>query len=267
LIVDDDSNSRELLSSLFSAHGIAVDSCDDSAKVPSLLINASQAGRAYSLVLLDLMMPGLDGMTLARELRRMPVFDSLRLVACSASNDELVANDVAKHFSFVTRKPLSQEAVRKILDEACVRLDTDPVNVLAGARVLVIDDNTINRVMVMRMLQKRKVEVMEAENGEIGCQLAETGRYDAVLMDQSMPVLDGIEATRRLRLNPITQDLPIIGFSADTSDRSDRVMLDAGVSALLHKPVQIEELVNVLRTLICKYKETKDASDVQGKQK
>jgi two-component system, cell cycle response regulator DivK len=118
------------------------------------------------------------------------------------------------------------------------------------SRVLLVEDNEMNRDMLSRRLRKKGFEVDMALDGAQGVEMARSGAYDIVLMDMSLPVIDGWEATRQLRAAPETQTIPIIALTAHAmSGDRDRAM-DAGCSDYDTKTVEIDRLLLKMNTLL-----------------
>lgn len=117
-------------------------------------------------------------------------------------------------------------------------------------RVLLVEDNEMNRDMLSRRLRKKGFEVDMAIDGAEGVDMARRGGYDIVLMDMSLPVIDGWEATRQLRAVPETRDVPVIALTAHAmaGDR-DRAM-EAGCSDYDTKPVEIDRLLLKMHALL-----------------
>jgi len=117
-------------------------------------------------------------------------------------------------------------------------------------RVLLVEDNEMNRDMLSRRLRKKGFEVDMALDGAQGVEMAQNGSYDIVLMDMSLPVIDGWEATRQLRAVPRTHDVPIIALTAHAmSGDRDRAM-DAGCSDYDTKPVEMDRLLLKMNALL-----------------
>jgi CheY-like chemotaxis protein len=126
---------------------------------------------------------------------------------------------------------------------------------LAGRRVLVVEDIPENAEIVMDLLELEDVETEHAENGEIALNLfreSEERYYDAVLMDLRMPVMDGLEATRKIRALPRedAKRVPILALTANTFDSDIRAALDAGMNAHLAKPADADLLYATLKKCI-----------------
>jgi CheY-like chemotaxis protein len=122
-------------------------------------------------------------------------------------------------------------------------------------KILYIEDNDDNVYMLkMRLELLGDFEVLAAENGEKGCELAATEQPDIVLMDLEMPVVDGWEATRRLRDNPQTRDIPIIALSAHALAGEREKALAAGCNEFDTKPIEFDRLVETLRRVLASRK-------------
>ncbi|MCY4746005.1 ATP-binding protein [Pelomonas sp. UHG3] len=119
---------------------------------------------------------------------------------------------------------------------------------LAGQRLLVAEDNPVNRLIIAALLQRLGAEVVEAEDGEQAVQLAreQAGRLDGVLMDLHMPKVDGLKATALLRSDPATATLPIHAFTAAVLDQERQAALAAGMNGFITKPVAEDEVIRVL---------------------
>ena len=116
--------------------------------------------------------------------------------------------------------------------------------------VLVVEDFEDNRFMMRRLLEMSGYRVVEAENGEQAIERALTERPDLILMDLSLPVLDGLAATRGIRLQPHSQGVPIVAVSAhDTADFHAEA-LAAGCNEYVTKPIDFDELENLLARLL-----------------
>ena len=128
------------------------------------------------------------------------------------------------------------------------RIPVPPRYPLAGQRLLVAEDNPVNRLIITALLQRLGAEVVEAEDGEQAVTIAraQAQRLDAVLMDLHMPKIDGLKATALLRADPTTAHLPVHAFSAAVLDQERQAALDAGMNGFIAKPVAEAEVIRVL---------------------
>jgi CheY-like chemotaxis protein len=117
-------------------------------------------------------------------------------------------------------------------------------------RLLYVEDNEMNRDMLSRRLQRRGFEVLIAADGERGVAIAAAERPDLILMDMSLPVLDGWEATRRLKAAPATRRIPIIGLTAHAMATDRDKCLAAGCDDYDTKPVELGRLLEKIERLL-----------------
>ncbi len=117
-------------------------------------------------------------------------------------------------------------------------------------RILLVEDNEMNRDMLSRRLSRRGFDVLIAENGKTGVELAASEKPDLILMDMSLPVMDGWEATRQIKANPLTCGIPVIALTAHAMARDRDMALDAGCDDYDSKPVDLSQLVRKIEQLL-----------------
>ena len=117
-------------------------------------------------------------------------------------------------------------------------------------RILLVEDNEMNRDMLSRRLQRKGFDTLIAVDGEQGIAMARSERPDLVLMDMSLPVIDGWEATRRLKADPDTESIPIIALTAHAMADDRQCALDAGCDDYDTKPVEFARLLGKIRTIL-----------------
>ncbi len=120
------------------------------------------------------------------------------------------------------------------------------------AKILLVEDNEMNRDMLSRRLERRGYEVVIALDGESGVEMAQTHVPDLVLMDMSLPVLDGWEATRRLKVDPTTKHIPIIALTAHAMSGDREKALEAGCDDYDTKPVELARLLGKIEALLAR---------------
>ena len=263
LAVDDHPASRELLQALLHALGIQADTAADGEAALAALARADAADRPYQLLLLDWRMPGMDGIECLARLagggRRHAPPTVLMVTAFSRDQAEGQLNERQLRVAALLPKPVTPSA----LLDACVAVlgrratglprseqqqQTLQAHLasLAGARVLLVEDNPINQELACDLLRRAKVEVDIAANGREALAALDRGRYDAVLMDCQMPVMDGYEATRALRLRPALKNLPVIAMTANAMAGDREKVLAAGMNDHLTKPIRVAEMYATL---------------------
>ena len=118
------------------------------------------------------------------------------------------------------------------------------------ARILLVEDNEMNRDMLSRRLERKGYEVALAIDGRQGVDMAKTLEYDLVLMDMSLPEIDGWEATRELRSDPATKSLPIIALTAHAMSGDREKALEAGCDDYDTKPIELSRLLGKMEALL-----------------
>ena len=119
-----------------------------------------------------------------------------------------------------------------------------------GKKILVVEDNPDNMTLVTWILEDEDYEVHGAQTGELGIEMAESEHFDIILMDISLPGIDGKEATRHLRAQDRFKTLPIIALTAHAIKGEDQAILDSGVTDLLTKPLDEELLLKRISELL-----------------
>ena len=117
-------------------------------------------------------------------------------------------------------------------------------------KILLVEDNEANRDMLSRRLMRKGYQVVLAVDGQSGVETAQTQAPDLVLMDMSLPVLDGWEATRRLKAAPATQHIPVIALTAHAMSSDRDKALEAGCDDYDTKPVELERLLGKIEALL-----------------
>jgi CheY-like chemotaxis protein len=117
-------------------------------------------------------------------------------------------------------------------------------------RILLVEDNEMNRDMLSRRLQRRGFDVDMAVDGREGIEMAHNGEYDLILMDMSLPEIDGWEATRRLRSSPETERIPIIALTAHAMAGDREKAIEAGCDEYDTKPIELRRLLSKIEALL-----------------
>ena len=118
------------------------------------------------------------------------------------------------------------------------------------AKLLLVEDNDMNRDMLSRRLERRGFQIIMAIDGQQGVELAQSESPDLILMDMSLPVLDGWEATRRLKAEPKTSTIPIIALTAHAMAGDRERAMDAGANDYDTKPIELPRLLEKIQTLL-----------------
>lgn len=118
------------------------------------------------------------------------------------------------------------------------------------ARILLVEDNEMNRDMLSRRLMRRGFQVVFAVDGQQGVGLARSEKPDIILMDMSLPVMDGWEATRRVKSDDATRNVPVIGLTAHAMGGDREKAIEAGCDDYDTKPVELDRLIGKIERLL-----------------
>ena len=132
----------------------------------------------------------------------------------------------------------------------CPRNSRTPGNTMS--KILLVEDNEMNRDMLSRRLERKDFEVIIAIDGQAGINLSSSETPDLILMDLSLPVIDGWEATRQIKADPATQSIPVIALTAHAMAGDEQKALAAGCDDYDTKPVNFKRLLGKIETLLAK---------------
>ncbi|MFN3075772.1 MAG: response regulator [Alphaproteobacteria bacterium] len=264
LVVDDLDDARESLSKMLGRIGMQVTEARGGREALEALSRAADAGEApHHLVLMDWMMPEMDGLEAARQIRGDVRFDAAPvIVMVTGYEQETLRQDPGSaNMDELLVKPITPTALRsmivRVLGADRAKVGTDPSHPrrrkrprdrLVGRHLLVVEDNEINLEVAVSVLRNEGASVAEARNGiEAVAAMEKSGAsLDAVLMDLHMPEMDGLEATVRIRSNPRLRDLPIIAMTASVMEVDRKQCLEAGMNDHVAKPIDVEQLLATL---------------------
>ncbi|HSV71578.1 MAG TPA: response regulator [Methylibium sp.] len=263
LVVDDHAGTRELLCELAASLGLRAESAPDGVQALQVMIRADAAGQPYDMVLLDWRMPGVDGIDVVAQLARTEFrhrAPTVLMVTAFGRHDVQQQLSVRQlHVNALLTKPVTPSALLDACAEALGRAVTQASrheqrrealqslqSCLNGARVLLVEDNTINQELARDLLGRAGVVVSVAADGKEALDALALERFDAVLMDCQMPVLDGYAATRALRQRPDLHGLPVIAMTANAMAGDRDKVIEAGMNDHIAKPIRVEELYATL---------------------
>ena len=253
LVVDDNDTNRRILRNTAQEWGMRV---VDTA-FPAEALRMIEAGERFDLAALDYLMPEMDGVELGAAIRRHLDHEQLPLMLFSSVRRTA---RTLPDFDLVLLKPLRRAALLdgfvELLSGAMAEAVQTPLGAAAHAavpmpptalRILLVEDNPVNQKVALRMLEVLGYAADVAENGLLAVQAVERQRYDLVLMDVQMPVMDGLEATRRIRRMPEEQQPRIFAMTASVLDSERQECIDAGMERHLAKPIRKRQLEDTLR--------------------
>ncbi|WP_140637184.1 hybrid sensor histidine kinase/response regulator [Methylibium rhizosphaerae] len=275
LVVDDNASARELLAQMLLSMGLHADMACDGEEGLNRFRKALAAGSPYDLVLVDWQMPRMDGIEVARSIQLLagsqqqqqpqqrqpqrPAPTVMMLTAFSRDEVQRRLEELHVRIAALLTKPVTPSA---LFDACCQALGVAVVAIaraerrkgarmehqskLKGARVLLVEDNEINREVALELLTEEGIVVEVAVNGREALERLQQARFDGVLMDCQMPVMDGFAATRALRERPELRDLPVIAMTANAMVGDREKALAAGMNDHIAKPVNVDDMFATL---------------------
>lgn len=261
LVVDDDEIlCRTAVDSLKSI-GIQADWTQSGERAIEMVSKQHQLRDDYQIILMDWKLPGMDGLLVTKQIRRIIETDIPIILISAYDWSEFEEEARNAGIDGFIAKPLFRSTLYHELKkymgiiEKQDETESDTDMDLSGRHILVAEDNDLNWEILKELLTDIGMELEWAENGQICLQKfeeSEEGYYDAILMDVRMPVMNGYEATGAIRAlsRQDAQNIPIIAMTADTFSEDKQKCLDSGMNAHAAKPVNLNELVFLLKKYI-----------------
>ena len=262
LVVDDNDSTREVIAEMLRSMTFVVGMAGSGKEAVQEIQRAKTAHEPYEIVFLDWQMPGMDGISTAREIRRLPLDTPPHLIMVTAHGREEIHKRAEQvGIEDVLTKPLNPsllfDTIMQTLSASHLAqpdqmpapiAQTSPESgMFGGARALLVEDNELNQEVATALLNDVGLEVEVACNGRVAVDMAQAARYDVILMDMQMPVLDGLSATREIRQLPGLDQVPIIAMTANALAADRERCIEAGMNDHVAKPIDPELLVRALQ--------------------
>ena len=256
LVVDDDTNACRSIVKMLKDLGMHLEWCSSGKEAVLRTEDSLQDNDMFGMFFIDWLMPDVNGIEVARRIRRM-VGENVPILILTAY-DWADIEEEAKNAGvtgFVS-KPVFLSDLRKTIAKYCCTHDevvvkNDPEVCFVGKSILLVEDNELNCEISREVLEDLGIEVSMAEDGSVALNMmkkAKPGDYDLILMDVQMPIMDGYEATRRIRALPNKKiaDIPIVAMTANAFAEDCQAALDAGMNEHVTKPVDFDKLKVIL---------------------
>ena len=261
LVVDDLECARTVLHDMLGSMQFDVTLAESGSEAVQAVEAAESAGAPLDIVLLDLRMPGMDGIETAKAIKALPGHAPQIALLTAYGSDDVAEAARRIGVDTVLTKPIGPSRLFDSLMGLCglraaarggaagegAMVSLDELRALAQCRILLAEDNSLNQQVASGLLTDAGLRVDIAENGQLACEMAALGGYDLILMDMQMPVMDGLEAARAIKSMPAAAGTPIIAMTANVMQADREQCLAAGMVDHIAKPIDPEEL---LRTLI-----------------
>ena len=258
LIIDEDAVTRQVVDQYLMSWGAVASSTANAAHAFELAKAASVRQNPFDVVVVDRQAGG-DGVAFVARLRGEPALSSVPVVLLSGGDEPTARADLrARGFAAVVRKPIRQSTLHGAIvgairgtsgilaePEAVLPEAAAAASALArNVRVLIAEDNPVNRKLALQQLKKLGYTAEAVEDGRLAVEAVAAGNFDMVLMDVQMPELDGYEATREIRASG--SRIPIVAMTANALEGDREVCISAGMDDYLAKPVQLAALRGVI---------------------
>lgn len=253
LVVDDNPTNRRILRDHLQSWGCSVQVAESGQQAIQILTTTLPC--PFDVVVLDYQMPGMHGMEIARQIRASDHDERCKIILLSSVGSVVDRETKPTGVDVCLAKPVRRSQlynalceVTGVADDKAVPHSPSSERRASGVRVLLVEDNEVNRKLALHMLKRLGCSVEVATNGQEAVQMTASRAYDVVFMDVQMPEMDGIEATRLIRERELSthKHLPIIAMTAHAMEGDRETCLSAGMDDYLSKPVKIEQLAQTL---------------------
>ncbi len=256
LVVDDNATNRKIIYDQATHWGMEVEQAASAAEALNTLETAVEKGIFYDVVLIDMQMPQIDGLTLGTQIKANPVIADIPIIMLTSTNQrEEVQKALNIGFASYLVKPVKAsrllDTIINVLEsqDKPIQIELPIINQTgvnkSKLRVLIAEDSLVNQKVALKQLQNLGYAADVAGNGQEVLQLLERIPYDFILMDCQMPILDGLETTKEIRRRMDRQPV-VIAMTAHAMKEDKQNCLDAGMNDYLSKPVNKEKLADVL---------------------
>ncbi|MGN0322961.1 MAG: response regulator [Oliverpabstia sp.] len=264
LVVDDDFNTCDSVTKMLLRVGMRSEWTVSGREAVLRARQAIEVNDAFHAYIIDWRLPDMNGIEVTRQIRSLGDDTPIIILTAYDWSDIEVEARAAGVTAFCS-KPMFMSDLRNSLLNALGQHKTgkkdDILSVsgqtksFSGKKLLLVEDNELNREIAIEILNTYGFIVYTAENGQEALDkvsASKPGEFDLVLMDIQMPVMDGHEATRRIRAleNPVLSSIPIIAMTANAFDEDKKAALDSGMNGFISKPVVVEEVVEALNGVL-----------------
>ena len=268
LVVNDDIDSCQGLARMLKLMGMRSEWVSNSNQALQRTHRAAEIDDRYKVYILDWQQPGISSLEAVKQLREAVGGDAHIIILSAQDWSDIEEQARAAGVTDFVSKPLFASELYRVLLNACETISgesaaqepEEETDIFTGKRILLAEDNELNREIAIEILSEVGFEVETAENGQIAVDMlcaAQPGYYDLILMDIQMPVMNGHEASRAIRAldNESLAKIPIIAMTANAFEEDKRAALAAGMDGHLGKPVDVPALMDMLSAMLLKSEE------------
>ncbi len=262
IVVDDNRTNQIICEEMLINWGMKPTSVDGGQDGLDAIQRAAKAGAPYKLALVDVMMPGMDGLQMVEQLRARSIAESMKIIVLSSASrpeDKSRARELG--IEYCMTKPVAQSdllnsittvmGTASIEDATATLLPTESSDEFVARRILLAEDGAVNRRVAVTLLEKRGHVVTAVENGRLAVDTYRSQDFDLILMDVQMPELDGFEATAEIRKIEAAHNghIPIVAITAHAMKGDRQRCLDGGMDDYISKPFRPHELYATIERL------------------
>ena len=256
LVADDDTDTCLSVSTMLSKIGMRPEWTISGKEAVIRTKYAVERGDEFSVYIIDWLIPDMNGIEIVRQIRKIIGHNCPIIILTAYDWADIEEEARAAGVTAFCEKPLFLSELRKVLSEpfsaeVSPRLPEPKASAFQGKKLLLVEDNELNREIAMEFLTEAGFVVDSAEDGAIAVQKMEQaapGQYDLILMDIQMPNMDGYEATRRIRALPDAKKagIPIFAMTANAFEEDRQNALKAGMNGHIAKPLDVPRLLSIL---------------------
>jgi CheY-like chemotaxis protein len=260
LVVDDSATNRELMGSTLKRWLMVVELAASGEEGMAALLRAEESGSPFPLVFIDAEMPNMDGFELVQKIHQNPRLAAATLIMMLTPSGQLGDAARCRELRISTHlvKPVGESELFQAIQTALAKpphkpreapfAPPPPLPSPKPSRILLAEDNAVNRQVVIRLLEKRGHVITVATDGAQAVAMTRKSSFDMVLMDIQMPGMDGYEATAVIRKDEEStgKHLPIIAMTAHAMEGDRQKCLAAGMDDFVAKPIRVDELVKII---------------------
>ena len=254
LVVDDNPTAREILVALLKSFDFEVESVASGQLALEL---AESSAEPFDIILMDWQMPKMDGIETTRQIQKRCDSPPPVIMVTAYGREEADEASEGVELKGVLSKPVSPstllDAIIEALGHELERVDhrggesdEEVASKLRGARVLLVEDNELNQELALELLTTNGLTAEVANNGKEALDILEQEEFDGVLMDCQMPVMDGYDATRKLRQQERYKDLPILAMTANAMAGDREKVIEAGMNDHIAKPINVRDMFSTM---------------------
>ena len=270
LVVDDNKTWHEILTTLLNTFGLSVDVACSGQQALEIL---DKCHNKYDIILMDWNMPNIDGIETTKLINESCMFEKPPTVIMVSSFRQESIMNMAKDvgIDIFLQKPINPSLLNDVLNDVFkgeIKMNNSypqtinsikaDINCLVDSNILLVEDNKINQEIIIGLLENSGINIDVVSNGQDAVDKFKKNlnKYELILMDLQMPIMDGYEATKNIRL--INKNIPIIAITANAMKEDVQKTKKAGMNEHLNKPIEVEKLYSILLEYISKKVEVEE---------